>query len=426
METMKVNKAMKNGIWMAACALLVFLSASSCDKENNEMRVGRQLELTPDEQQLVRHGNAAAFDLFRSATATLGANENSMLSPLSLSAALAMTANGAKGPTQGAIYDALGLRGADPEGVNAYFQKLAAGLPAVDPTAVLDMANSIWYRRGFTVLPEFLDTNRAYYKATVEALDFADAGAPGRINSWVDEHTRGKIPTIVQQIPDDMVMYLINAVYFKGLWKQPFDPAQTTQRTFTLPGQQALQTDFMRQEGSFSMYRGDIADAIELPYGEGRYSMVVVKPKAGRSPADVIAQLATHATAWDEWMAGMRVGRANVHLPKFTFSYERTLNNDLIEQGMGVAFSDQADFTGINPDGNLLISEVKQKTFVEVNEEGTEAAAVTSVGVGVTSVPVVTEFDVNVPFLFLIRESGSGLIVFVGQVNDPSVTDTKG
>ena len=174
------------------------------------------------------------------------------------------------------------------------------------------------------------------------------------------------------------------------------------------------------------MSRGDIAAAIELPYGEGRYSMVVVKPKAGRSPADVIAQLATHATAWDEWMAGMRVGRANVHLPKFTFSYERTLNNDLIEQGMGVAFSDQADFTGINPDGNLLISEVKQKTFVEVNEEGTEAAAVTSVGVGVTSVPVVTEFDVNVPFLFLIRESGSGLIVFVGQVNDPSVTDTKG
>lgn len=426
MERMKIQIVIKNGIRVAACALLVILSASSCDKENNERRVGRPLELTQAEQQLVRQGNAAAFDLFSRATATLGANENSMLSPLSLSAALAMTANGAKSTTQDAIYEALGLSGTDRETINAYFQKLGTGLPAVDPTAVLDVANSIWYKRGFTVLAEFLDTNREYYKATVEALDFADAGAPGRINSWVNQHTRTKIPTIVQQIPDDMVMYLINAVYFKGLWKQPFDPAQTSERPFTLPNQQVLQTEFMRQQESFPLFRGDIADAIELAYGEGKYSMVVVKPKEGRSPADVIAHLAANGGAWDAWMAGMHVGKANVHLPKFKFSYERTLNDDLMGQGMGVAFSGQADFTGINPDGDLLISEVKQKTFVEVNEEGTEAAAVTSVGVGVTSMPVVTEFDVNTPFLFVIRESGTGLILFVGQVNDPSVTETKG
>lgn len=421
-----MNITMKNVIRLGACALMLALTASSCDKENNERRVARELELTPAEQQLVRQGNAVAFELFQRASATLGANDNSMLSPISLSTALAMTANGANGATQEAMYKALGLEGMAEPQVNQYYQKLIAGLPYVDPTATLDIANSIWYRRGFSALPAFLDTNREYYKASVEALDFADPAAPGRINSWVDQHTHGKIPTIVEQIPGDMVMYLVNAVYFKGMWKQQFDPGQTTTRAFTLPSQQVLQTDFMRLEDSFPLYRGDIADAIELAYGEGQYRMVVVKPKEGRSPADVLAHLVSSPSAWDQWVAGMRVSKANLQLPKFKFSYDRTLNSDLVAQGMGLAFSGQADFTRINPGGNLLISEVKQKTFIEVNEEGTEAAAATSVGVGVTSVPVIAQFDVNSPFLFVIRESATGLILFVGQVNDPSTEDTQG
>lgn len=420
-----MDKTMKNVMKYGACALAMILSASSCEKESGETRVARDLELTPDEQQLVRQGNAVAFELFKQASSELGTHDNIMLSPISLSTALAMTANGANGATKSAMYKALGLEGMDEQTVNAYYEKLIAGLPYVDPTATLDIANSIWYRRGFSVLPAFLETNREQYKASVEALDFDDPAAPDRINSWVDQHTHGKIPAIVEHIPGNMVMYLINAVYFKGMWKQPFDPAQTAPRDFNLPDKNILTTDFMRLDASFPMYQGQIADAIELAYGEGQYSMVVLKPKNGHTPADVIDHLAAHG-AWNQWTDGLRAGKANLHLPKFKFSYDRTLNSDLIAQGMGVAFTDQADFTGINPDGGLFISEVKQKTFVEVNEEGTEAAAATSVGVGVTSVPIVTQFDVNSPFLFVIRESKSGLVLFIGQVNDPSTEDTEG
>lgn len=425
MKFNNTNITMKSVMMYGMFALLIILSASSCEKENMGANVARELDLTPDEQNIVRQGNAVAFELFRQASANLGSSDNIMLSPVSLNAALAMTANGAEGPTKDEMYQAMGLEGMDEHAVNRYYEKLITGLPLVDPTSTLDVANSIWYREGFSVLPSFLDTNREFFNASVEALDFSDAAAADRINSWADHHTHGKIPSIVEDIPANMVMYLINAVYFKGMWHHPFDPDQTTQRTFNLPDNRPLTTDFMRLEASFSLYQGEIADIIELPYGEGAYSMVVVKPKAGNTPADVINHLAT-SESWDGWTQGLRSSRANLQLPKFKFSYDRTLNADLMGLGMKRAFTDQADFSRINPDEDLLISEVRQKTFVEVNEEGTEAAAVTSVGVGVTSMPVVTSFDVNSPFLFVIREANTGLILFVGQVNDPSTEETEG
>lgn len=420
-----INNAMKNMMRYGACVLAVILSASSCEKAGDQERVARELELTPDEHRLVRQGNAVAFELFKRASDELGPRDNIMLSPVSLNAALAMTANGAVGQTKEEMYRAMGLEGVDENAVNRYYQKLISGLPLVDPSSTLDVANSIWYREGFSVLPPFLDTNREFFNASVEALDFGDVAAPDRINSWVDLHTHGKIPSIVEDIPDHMVMFLINAVYFKGMWQHPFDPGQTTQRMFNLEDNRPVTTDFMRLEASFPLYQGEVADIIELPYGEGQYSMVVVKPKAGNTPTDVINHLATSG-GWDNWTEGLRSSRVNLQLPKFKFSYDRTLNADLMGLGMTRAFTGQADFSRINPNADLFISEVKQKTFVEVNEEGTEAAAVTSVGVGVTSVPVVTPFDVDSPFLFVIRESKSGLILFIGQVNDPLTEGTEG
>lgn len=426
MNTRKTNRTNYNLLRMGVCALILTLSASSCDKEGEKQRVGKALELTDSEQQLVRQSNAAAFNLFEGVSEGLGTHDNSMFSPLSLNAALAMTANGAKGATQEGIYAALGLQDADPQLINAYFKKIMEGLPEVDPTATLHLANSIWYRRGFTVLPEFLETNRANYKASVEALDFADAGATERINGWVSQQTRTKIPTIVEQIPADMVMYLINAVYFKGIWQHQFDPRKTAKDNFIRSDEDALQTDFMQQEGNFLVHANEMADVIELGYGGGQYSMVIVRPKEGKGPSDIVAHLATMPSTWDQWMADMQASNPlNLKLPKFKFSYERTLNSDLAALGMGLAFSNQADFTGIHSGGNVQISEVKQKTFVEVNEEGTEAAAVTSVGAITTSARPMLEFVVDRPFLFAIRERASGLILFVGQVNDPSTASTK-
>lgn len=419
------NKMMKSLVRVGACAVVGLLSASSCEKESVDINVARDLVLTSEEQQLVEKGNAFAFEWFKQITSTLESHDNTMVSPISLSTVLAMTANGAHGETKEEIYGVVGLEGLEERVINDYYQKLITGLPLVDPTATLDIANSIWYRRGFSVLPTFLDVNREYYKAAVEALDFADPAAPGRINSWVDQHTHGKIPSIVENIPANMVMYLINAVYFKGVWQQQFDPENTSTGIFHLANEDSLQTDFMRLESSFSLQNSELADAIELAYGDGQYSMVVIKPKDGYTPTDVVDQLGK-ANVWKQWMGGLRASKVNLHLPKFKFSYDRTLNDDLMTRGMGLAFSEHADFSRINSEEDLLISEVKQKTFVEVNEEGTEAAAVTSVGVGVTSMPMITQFVVNSPFLFVIREVQTGLILFIGQVNDPSTEETKG
>src|SRR5690606_33096610 len=167
-----------------------------------------------------------------------------------------------------------------------------------DPRTTLDIANSIWYRQGFDVLPDFLEVNREFYKAEVAALDFADSGAPNVINNWVSKATRKKIPTIIDgDIPGDMMMYLINAVYFKGVWEQRFDKKQTERGTFTRANGATLQTDFMHVKHTFNVAATDAVEAIELPYGDKKFSMVVLKPRDGIG----LAQLSEKLKETDLW-----------------------------------------------------------------------------------------------------------------------------
>jgi serpin B len=239
----------------------------------------------------------------------------------------------------------------------------------------------------------------------------------------VNDKTHGKISKIVDEIPDEAVMFLINAIYFKGIWQYEFDEENTTDGSFYLTNGAPVTVPFMKQTTSLLHMTGESFSMVELPYGRGNFSMVVMLPQPGYSTDDVIASLNTEN--WDAWRDMLAKKNVDLSLPKFTFEYRNELNDELDSMGMGVAFTGAADFSGINGTGNLFISKVLHKTFVEVNEEGTEAAAVTSVQIDLTSYPGSgnTVFNVDRPFLFAIRETTTGAILFIGRVQNPLVKE---
>lgn len=394
----------------------------SSDVQKEESR--QNLNFTPKEEQKLAQDNEFTFNLFSEALSNLGDDDNIVMSPVSASLALAMVNNGAKGETKAAINQALQFDGFTDEEVNTYYQKIIQVLPDLDPNTTLDIANSIWYRQGFSALPSFLDMNQNYYNAEVSALDFNSPTASDQINDWVKSSTNNKIPSIIDEISADMVMYLINAIYFKGDWQEKFDPADTRQMPFTRSNGSDLQTDFMNIQEKFNIVQNADVQGIELPYGNGQFSMFVLRPTDNADLSGFIKKF-DDSDFLASVYGGFSKRETNLFLPKFKFAYENTLNDELEKMGMGIAFTDRADFTGI-ADESLMLSEVKQKAFIEVNEEGTEAAAVTGVGVSVTSMPIIQTLKFDKPFFFFIRENNCGLILFTGAVNDPSQESSKG
>lgn len=389
----------------------------SCKKEGPENK-GKDLILTEKEQQQVMADNAFSFKLLKEVSSQADLDKNLMLSGLSATMALSMTANGADGETLSAMRASLEQAGFTAAEINAYYNKLINELPALDPKATLNIANSIWYRQGFSVLPDFLKTNTESYKAKISPLDFNDPAALNTINNWVSQQTNNKIPSIIDKINSEMVMYLMNAVYFKGDWKYPFNKSNTAPAKFNVDATHQVDADFMHvQKASINSFVNSTVSVHELPYGNEKYSMVIVMPsKPEVALNDLINDL--DANKWQTWMNGLNTHNAYFIMPKFKFSYTIILNDALSNLGMGIAFSPIADFTKISAAGGLNISEVKQKTFIEVDEKGTEAAAVTSVGVELTSMPA--PLRVDRPFLFAIREMKTGLILFTGAVHNPN------
>jgi len=346
-------------------------------------------------------------------------SENIFISPTSISLALAMTYNGAAGDTKSAMETALKTQGFTAGEINGSYKSLVDALLSVDPKVLLEIANSIWYRQDFSVLPGFIDTNQTYYSAEVSPLDFDLPGAPGVINNWVNDQTHGKIREIVRDIPPEAMMYLINAIYFKGIWKYEFKEENTVDDNFYLEDGTTVTIPMMKQTTDLRYASQDWFSMAELPYGQGNFSMLILLPGHGHTTGEITAALTPEN--WDEWMGSLADVKMELHLPRFRFAYENTLNDELESMGMGIAFTDQADFSGINGMGGLLISKVLHKSFVEVNEEGTEAAAVTSVQIDVTSIPGTdpATFYVDRPFIFAIRELSTGTILFIGLVQNP-------
>lgn len=369
--------------------------------------------LTVAEGEVVQRSNRFAFDLMRRSAASRA--ENAFISPLSVSMALGMTMNGAANATLDSMRATLGFGSMSLADINAGYRGLIDLLRGLDRTTEMRIANSVWFRQGLTADPDFSAALLASFDAKVQALDFGLATAPDSMNRWVRAATNQRIEEIIEGISDDAVMFLINAIYFKAKWVQQFDPADTRPGEFRAAYGGSQQVPMMSRKMDLKLLSRADAQIAELRYGNEAFVMDLVLPGAGGS-IDALLDTLTPAQ-WDGWLAAMTPSNTRVTLPRFKLEYERLLNDDLTALGMGIAFQDGgADFRNLfepNQPGPF-ISIVMHKTFLEVNEEGTEAAAVTAVGIDATSVP--PSFTVDQPFLLVIRERFSGTILFMGKI----------
>jgi serpin B len=377
-------------------------------------------QLTVAEEQLVEADNRFAFKLFRQVNTEEENGANVFISPLSVGMALGMTYNGAAGTTRDAMQETLELQDLTLQEVNESYQSLIQLLIELDPHVEMLIANSIWYRQGIQVVPAFIDLNRQYFDAEVTALNFDAPSAANTINDWVHDKTQGRIARIVEPpIPSLTIMYLINAIYFKGDWTSKFDKDLTRDAPFTLADGSQASVPTMSSGAKISLRAFGDSEVLvaDLPYGGQAFSMTLVVPRDESRIIELSKTLTRDR--WDTWITALQDDSIEVVMPKFTLEYDVTLNDVLKALGMAVAFSDtEADFSNLyaGPE-RAYISEVKHKTFVEVNEEGTTAAAVTSVNVAVTSAPMVIRVDR--PFIFAIRERLSGTILFMGRMMNP-------
>jgi serine protease inhibitor len=402
--------------------LLLALAAACADSPIAPGGAADSLKVLPrtlsdGEQQAIAASNQFAFDLFRSIN-TRFADTNVFISPLSASFALGMTLNGADGETFEGMRQALRIVESDQSRINAAYRDLIALLLDLDPSVDMRIANAIWYRNTFQFHQAFFDTVSHYFGARVAGLNFGDPATVSRINAWADTATAGKITKVLDGIGDEIVMLLMNAIYFKGSWRAQFDPAHTQNAPFATErgtSHSARMMHLAEQQVALAMLNG--VQAVDLPYGRAAFTMTAILPPAG---TDVDAFIETFdQSKWEAIVGALRHTKAEVYLPKFRMEWADTLNSDLKAMGMENAFCEGcANFTRLSPAGrDLFLSFVKQNTFVNVNEEGTEAAAVTTIGVGVTSAPPSIRFDR--PFVFVIRERLSGTILFMGKVAVP-------
>ena len=408
---------MKRPYTLPALLLAIGLFASGCTlmEPDEDDRPIELRPLTSAEQQISEADNRFGLKLFR-ALSEDERDANLFISPLSVSMALGMTLNGADGETYAAMQKTLELAGLSEEEINTSYQGLIELLTNLDRKVVFEIANSVWYRQGFAVEPPFVDASETYFDAAIREMDFNSPAAVQAINGWVEEETHGKIDQIINEIDPGIVMFLINAIYFKGTWTYEFDESDTRDDAFTQHDGTDVQVPMMRQEADLPYFETEAFQAVDLPYGDSLFSMTVLLPREGHDVDDLAAEL--EPEQWNEWMGRFATREVDLRLPRFKLEYEKELNDVLTTLGMGVAFArGLADFTRINRDGGLNIDYVKHKTFVEVNEEGTEAAAVTVVAIELTSAPVTPAMHVNRPFVFAIRERHSGTILFIGKVN---------
>lgn len=397
------------------------------------MRPTLQSFTAPSEDELARLQKASLttanqdfgfklmVELFRSAE-----KQNLVLSPLSAAQALAMTLQGAKADTREAMLQALSLKGITPEDIRRLNLILRKRL-AHPPTGVeLAVANSIWGKQGLQYQAAFLQANQDYFGAKLATLDFNAAQAPTQINTWVKEQTNSKITQVIQTIEPLTVMLLINALYFKGQWTTPFDSHLTETRNFNLLNQQTKRVPMMSRSGTFTYLRNTEQQfqAVALPYGpDEQLKMYVFLPDPESSLKTFVQTLST--ANWKQWQTGFKTQAGDVVLPKFKLNGEAVLNDPLRILGMGIAFeSGNANFTDLINDPAAYISKVKQNTFLDVNEQGSEAAAATTVIVKTRSMAARPpgepfNFVADRPFLVVIYDERVQSLLFIATINEP-------
>jgi serine protease inhibitor len=350
-------------------------------------------------------------------------NKNIFVSPASVAIALTMTYNGAQGETQQAMAKTLELKDIDLKTLNQANAALITSLLKLDnPQIKIALANSLWAKQEISFQSEFLKNNTDFYGAQITNLDFNNPKSKDTINEWGKQQTCGKISQIIDKIDPLSVLYLINALYFKAPWQEQFKKDATKEQTFYLGDNGTKKVPMMSQKEWFPYYETLDFQAISLPYSGGRFSLYVFLPKKTSNLAKFSQQLT--AENWDKWMNSFTRKEGTIKLPRVKLEYEISLNDTLKSLGMEIAFSDKANFSSMAKNTpNLFIGEVKHKTFVAVNEEGTEAAAVTSVGIRTTAMPPREnqpfEMIVDRAFFTAIRDNQTGTILFMGSIVEP-------
>lgn len=351
-------------------------------------------------------------------------SHNLLISPYSVAIALAMIYNGAAGKTKLAMAESLYFQKLSVTQINLSNAILAAALAKADPQVEVAFANSLWTQKDSSINQEFVVCNQTFYQAEVQALDFTHPKTVDIINDWVYKQTRGKIPTIINELQPEQLMVLITAAYFKGMWSQPFDLAQSVKRPFYLSDGMRIQHPMMSQYGTYRYYENKQFQALSLPYGQGRLTFDVFLPKS-RSSLDNICHSIT-VERWQAWLKEFKDREGTIQLPRFKIQYATSLKQVLALMGMGHVFAKKANF-GVMSSKSLTLDQVRHHTYVEVNEEGTEAAAATAVGVMAGSLMFRAQkpfrMVVDHPFFFVIRDRLSGTILFMGSIMNPA---TKG
>jgi len=411
---------MKIHIWPFISIVISVLIFTSCEKNDPIQTEAAKITLHKKAAELIKADNALAFELLREVN-QLSQEDNIMISPLSISYALGMTYNGAAGTTLQAFNEVLHFGDLSADEVNESYKDLMEQMLNLDKKVDFSIANSIWYKEDFQVLTDFINTNQDYFDAAVKEVNFSDPATLDLINGWIEDKTNDKIRDMLDYIPGNAVMYLINAIYFNAPWKYEFDKSETYSGEFKLSGGSSHQVDYMRVSGNFQYTHNEDFTAVELPYGDSAFSMLVMLPAYGNSVNDLIAGM--EIDKWEQWFENSSFTGVQIDLPKFKYDFKELLNDPLINLGLGVAFSpNEADFSRITPEGGIWISRVIHQSFIDVQEEGTEAAAATivemverSAGGGSSAIP----FKADRPFLYLIRENSTGAIVFIGKVGKP-------
>ena len=407
---------MRKSVRVICVLVLATILLVSCHSVNQKMskknNMPGMVRMTEDQLSAVSSNNDFSLRMFKEVAAS---GEGSVLvSPLSTTYALGMLANGAQGDTRREIVGGLGFGTEDVKDVNAICQQLMTDAPWLDKSTTIDIANAVVVNQKHQLRTDFKKTVRQHYDALVENKDFGSPATLSFINNWAKEKTKGMIPKVLNAVDPMAVTYLMNAVYFKGIWASKFDKARTQKESFVTENGARRQLPMMHQESQYRANVNDTCKTVILPYGNGSFNMVVLLPQKGKTVNDVLAGLSTEK--WRENIESCLEMEVDLKLPRFTTTCQSVLNKPLSNMGMRRMFnSQQADF-GALCDGQTAVSEVLQSAKIELDEEGTRAAAVTAVVVMMTSagLPDLMEFHADHPFVYAITESSTGAIFFMG------------
>ena len=417
------NKAIRIISAMITVLLLLFSLAGCGQAGKKADKVPKISEEASDELAastdpvLIEANSRFAFKMFNQLVKE-DKDQNVFISPLSILLALAMTYNGAMGQTSSDMADALEFSGMDIGELNQGFNDLMLSILNADKEVKISIANSIWQNEGFSATEGFIDTNKEYYNSQVRSLDFSRADAVDIINGWIADATEDLIQDMLDRIPPDAVMYLINAIYFKGDWTYPFDEGSTTSQEFYLDNDNTKEVQMMHLREYFDFGVSEDFSGVELPYGDGGFSMYMILPDEGIEIDEMIEGM--DERTWKDFIDSLTEKDIDLYMPRFKMEYGvKMLNDSLSYLGMEIAFGPAADFSKIDPD--VFISRVLHQAVIEVNEKGTEAAAATIVEMVESAMPVeeFITFRVDRPFFFIIADSRNDSIVFMGKVVEP-------